>query len=306
MRFGSSGSGTRLAGILLVVISATTFGTLPILSRYAYDAGLNVSTLLFLRFTLAALVLIGLLWLRREPLPRGGVLAQLIGMGAIGYVGQSYFYLSALQFASAGLVALLLYLYPTIVALLSVFVLKTRLTRLKAVALSIATLGLVLTANPQGGQWTGILLAVGAAVMYAVYIVVGAGVMQKVSAVQSTAVIFASAGLVYGGIVTVQGPQWPKTGEAWLVVGGLVVLATVIPVMTFLASLKRIGPTEVSMLSILEPVVTVLLAALLFQERLQPSALVGGGLILAAVWLLARGELRQADVIKDAALARKL
>jgi drug/metabolite transporter (DMT)-like permease len=75
-----------------------------------------------------------------------------------------------------------------------------------------------------------------------------------------------------------------------------VLIATVIPVVTFLAGLKRIGPTDASMLSTLEPVVTVLLAALLFQEKLQPITLLGGGLILAAVIMLTRSELRQTEL----------
>lgn len=65
-------------------------------------------------------------------------------------------------------------------------------------------------------------------------------------------------------------------------------LATVIPVVTFLAGLKRIGPTDASMLSTLEPVVTVLLAALLFDERLRPVSLVGGVMILLAVVLVVK------------------
>jgi drug/metabolite transporter (DMT)-like permease len=66
----------------------------------------------------------------------------------------------------------------------------------------------------------------------------------------------------------------------------------VVPVVTFLAGLARIGPTNAAMISTLEPVVTVALAALLLGETLQPVTLVGGGLILVAVLLLARDELR--------------
>jgi drug/metabolite transporter (DMT)-like permease len=283
----------RFSGILLVALSAAAFGTLAIFGRIAYSTGIDTFTLLFLRFSLSAILMIGMLWLRREGLPRGRPLAQLVGMGAIGYVGQSYCYLTAIKYASAGLVALLLYLYPTFVAILSFIFLKRRLGVLKLVALLLATLGAILTANPQGGQWTGILLAIGAAMIYSVYIIVGAGVMQQVSAVQSSTVIFASAGLVYGGLVALNGPHWPTSTTGWLAVGAIALVATVIPVVAFLAGLKRIGPTDASMLSTLEPVVTVLLAAILFGEIMQISALLGGGLILLAVLLLTYAELRK-------------
>ena len=72
---------------------------------------------------------------------------------------------------------------------------------------------------------------------------------------------------------------------------GIIIISTIIPVVTFLAGLERIGPTNAAMLSTLEPVVTVLLAAWLFGEKLTPIVMVGGGLILVAVILLTRAEL---------------
>jgi drug/metabolite transporter (DMT)-like permease len=283
----------RIIGVILIVISAASFGTLAIFGRYAYAAGLDTFTLLFLRFTFSAFLMAVLLVSRRESLPRGGTLARLVGMGAIGYVGQSFSYLSAIKYASAGLVAMLLYLYPTFVVALSTIFLKEKINRIKIIALGLATLGAALTANPQGGQWTGILLALSAAAIYSVYIIVGTGVMQQVSAVQSSTVIFAAAGIVYGALTAINGPHWPVTSAGWLALAAVTLIATVIPVVTFLEGLKRIGPTNASMLSTLEPVVTVLLAALLFGEALPPITLLGGGLILAAVLLLTRSELRQ-------------
>jgi drug/metabolite transporter (DMT)-like permease len=283
----------RILGVILIIISAASFGTLAIFGRYAYAAGLDTFTLLFLRFTFAAILMAALLAFRREPLPRWRTLAWLVGMGAIGYVGQSFSYLSAIKYASAGLVALLLYLYPSFVAILSAVFLKEKFNRLKIIALVLATLGAALTANPQGGAWTGILLALASAVIYSIYIIVGTGVMRQVSAMQSSTVIFASAGIVYAALTAFNGPHWPATSAGWLTVVALALIATVVPVTTFLGGLKLIGPTNASLLSTLEPVVTVLLAALLFGERLPPITLLGGGLILAAVILLTRGELAQ-------------
>jgi drug/metabolite transporter (DMT)-like permease len=119
--------------------------------------------------------------------------------------------------------------------------------------------------------------------------------MKQVSAISSSTVIFASAGLVYGALMAVNGPHWPASANGWLAVAAITLIATVIAVVMFLAGLKRIGPTDASMLSTLEPVVTVVLAALLFQEKLEPVTLLGGGLILAAVIVLTRSELRQTE-----------
>jgi drug/metabolite transporter (DMT)-like permease len=280
----------QLTGILLIAISAASFGTLAIFGRFLYADGLDTFTMLFLRFGSAALLMLVILLARGEKFPRGKILLQLIGMGALGYVGQSFSYLTAIKYASAGLVALLLYLYPMFVFILSVIVLHEKATWIKIVAILIALVGTALTVDPAGGQLQGILLAIAAALVYSVYIIVGTNVMKHVSAVQSSLVIFASAGTVYGILMAFNGVHLPSTNSGWVSVVGIVLVATVIPVVTFLAGLERIGPTNAAMLSTLEPVVTVLLAAWIFGERLQSIALFGGGMILAAVVMLTRGE----------------
>lgn len=289
----------RLTGILLIAISAASFGTLAIFGKFLYADGLDTFTLLFLRFIFAASVMTLILVLRREPLPRGRVLAQLIGMGALGYAGQSFSYLSAIKYASAGLVALLLYLYPMFVFILSVIFLREKVTWPKAFALTLALTGAALTANPEGGQALGVFYAILAAVIYSVYIIVGAGVMKQVSAIQSSLVIFTSAAAVYGTLTLVNGAHFPQSGSGWWSLAGIVIVATVIPVATFLAGLERIGPTNASLLSTLEPVVTVLLAAWLFGERLETPALIGGALILVAVVVLTRNEMNQIPPVPE-------
>ena len=289
----------HITGILLIAISAASFGTLAIFGRFLYADGLDTFTMLFLRFGCAALLMAIILLMRREKFPRGKILLQLIGMGALGYVGQSFSYLSAIKYASAGLVALLLYLYPMFVFVLSVIVLREKVTWIQTAALALALTGTALTVDPAGGQLLGILFSLSAALIYSVYIIVGTNVMKHVSAVQSSVVIFASAGAVYGILMGVNGVHLPTSNIGWINIVGIVLIATVIPVVTFLAGLERIGPTNAAMLSTLEPVVTVLLAGWIFGEVLKPIVMLGGGLILVAVILLTRGEMRALDKPAD-------
>ena len=93
------------------------------------------------------------------------------------------------------------------------------------------------------------------------------------------------------------GPHLPTTGAGWAAIGSIVLVATVLPVAAFLMGLERIGPTNAAMLSTLEPVVTVLLAAVLLDESLTPITLVGGGLILVAILLLTQSELHRAEAM---------
>ena len=281
----------KIIGIILIAISAASFGTLAIFGRYAYEDGMDTFTVLFLRFGVSAAFMTVILLLRKEHLPRGRILAQLIGMGALGYVGQSFLYMSAIKYASAGLVALLLYLYPMFVFILSIFVLHEKATTVKVTALALALIGSALTVDPNGGQFIGALMAVTAALIYSIYIIVGTNVMKHVSPVQSSAVIFASAGAVFGMLAFGGGVHFPASNVGWLAMLGIIVISTIIPVVTFLAGLERIGPTNAAMLSTLEPIVTVLLASWLFGEKLLPIVMLGGGMILTAVILLTRAEL---------------
>ncbi|MEK6753990.1 MAG: DMT family transporter [Chloroflexota bacterium] len=283
----------RLIGILLIAVSAASFGTLAIFGRYAYNDGMDIYTVLFLRFGISASFMTVILLLRKEHFPRGRILAQLVGMGALGYVGQSFLYLTAIKYASAGLVALLLYLYPFFVGILSIIFLREKITSIKIIALVLALTGAALTVGPVSGQLIGALMAITAALIYSIYIIVGAGVMKHVTAVQSSTIIFASAGAVYGLLTFVNGAHLPASNSGWLVMLGIIVISTIIPVVTFLAGLERVGPTNAAMLSTLEPIVTVLLAAWLFGDKLLPIVMLGGGLILAAVILLTRSELKQ-------------
>ncbi len=286
----------RLTGILLIIISAASFGTLAIFGRFAYAEGMDTFTVLFLRFGLSASFMVLMLILRKEPFPRGRVLAQLIGMGGLGYGLQSFLYMTAIKYASAGLVALLLYLYPFFVAILSMIFLNEKPTRVKAIALLLALVGAALTVGPVSGQLIGALMAITAALVYSIYIIVGSNVMRHVSAFQSSTVIFASAGAVYGALTFANGANFPQTSSGWLVILGIVLLSTVIPVVTFLAGLERVGPTNAAMLSTIEPIVTVLLATWLFGDKLLPIVLVGGFLILIAVVILTRAEMQSKDI----------
>ena len=96
------------------------------------------------------------------------------------------------------------------------------------------------------------------------------------------------AAVVYAGVVVVQRPAFPDTPGSWAAVVAIALVSTVVAITTFFAGMARLGATDASTLSTLEPVVTVALAAAVLGERISAVQLAGGGLILAAVIVLAR------------------
>ncbi len=279
-------------GVAYVAASALCFGSMPVFARRAYADGVDPGTLLLLRFTIAAAVVWVIFAARRARLPRGRGLAMLIGMGALGYAGQAFSYFTALTLASAGLVALLLYLYPALVALLSWLVLRHPLSRRQLAALAMALLGSLLTIGRAGdGAPAGIALGLLAALIYSVYILVGARLPADVTPTASTAVVTTSAAVVYAVVAAVSGVRLPASQGGWLAIVAVAVIGTVLAISFFLAGLERLGAVRASVYSTLEPAFTLMLAALLLSEELTLLRLMGGGLILGAVLLLARADL---------------
>jgi drug/metabolite transporter (DMT)-like permease len=285
----------HLIGVFFILISGISFGAAAIFARFAYGAGTNPITLLFLRFGIASLCMIFMMLIRRLPLPRGQILFGLVLMGALGYVGQSFCYFTALTLVSAGLVALLLYLYPAILTLLAIIILKERISKTKILALIFALIGTILTIGPMGGgRPLGVVLALGAAFIYSIYILVGSKITKPGTAIQASTVIITSAAVVFGVIIAVQGASFPTTFFGWSSASALAVISTVLAVVTFLAGLERVGPVNAATLSTIEPVVTVILAALILGETITLLRIVGGLMIILAVIILARSEVSSA------------
>ncbi|MQY50440.1 DMT family transporter [Rhodocyclus gracilis] len=279
---------TRLVGVALVLLSVLGFGAMPIFARFAYADGVDLSTLLFLRFALAGVVMAAITRLGGWRWPQGRDLWLLIGMGAIGYVGQAFCYFAALRYATAGLTALLLYLYPAIVTVFSALLWRRRLSPARLAAVAAALIGAALAVGDGlAGSPLGFVLGVGAAVIYSGYILVG----ERVSAsgpIAGASVVMLSAALVYGAIVAVQGPAWPRTGGGWLAVAAIVLLSTALAIAAFLAAMARLGAADASTVSALEPVVTMLLAAIFLGETVGTRQMLGAAIILIAVTVLTR------------------
>src|SRR5437762_9630725 len=267
MKYPKSAITNRRLGLILIITSAASFGVMPIFAQLAYNAGAEPVTVLFLRFTIAAVVMNLIMVASRTQYPHGLILVELILLGAIAYVGESLAYFLALKMASAGLVALLLYIYPALVTALSAIFLKEHLTRVKILALFIALSGTALTLRISGGgSLMGILLGIAAAVDYAIYILLGSRIVRRSGSMASTTVIITSTAAVYVGIVAIHGSTYPTTSTGWIAIIAIALISTVLAFVTFLAGLKRIGPTSTSTLSTFEPIVAVVLAAIVLGE----------------------------------------
>jgi drug/metabolite transporter (DMT)-like permease len=281
---------TDRGGVLLTVFSAVFFGTLAVFGKKADGLGISVTELLAIRFGGAAVLLGALAVLRGERLWWGKRSAGLVVMGLL-YVGQAATYFTSLQTVPAAVTSILLYLYPVLVMLLAA-VFHEHIGPVRVAALLLAVAGVFLVADPlsvHGGiDRTGILLGLATAAVYATYILTGRALMRDVPPVVATATISVTAAAAFAIAGAVTGQLHALAPAGYALALSMSVVATAVPATLFLAGLARVGATRAAILSTFEPVVTVVLAALLLGEDLGPVRLVGGVVILAAAVTVAR------------------
>lgn len=284
-------SKSRWAGAALIVLSAISFGAMAIFARFAFAAGVDVMTLLFLRFSVSGCLLAVFMGLFSRRWPRGRNLAVLVLMGSVGYVAQSYCFFSALQFATAGLVALLLYLYPFLVMVLGAVFLGERLGIVKMGLVLAAFVGVALTiGSSMDGSRTGVLLGMAAALIYALYILIGGQILREEEPLGAAAVVMLAAAAIFAVGVLLGTPRFPVDAAGWGWVMAIALLSTVVAMLSLFAGIRRLGAADAATLSILEPVVTFALAAAFLNEGATLPQILGGILVLLALTGLARRE----------------
>jgi drug/metabolite transporter (DMT)-like permease len=287
--------GMRSSGTLMCLGSGAAFGAMAVFGKLAYGDGATVGTLLAVRFVLAA----GLFWALVLAGGAGQEVRALAGrdigvglaMGGCGYALQAGCYFAALERIDASLLSLLLYTFPAIVAGAAVALGRERMDgrRLAALGLAFGGLGLVVAGAGAGAlDPVGAALGLGAAVVYSTYILVSDGIVARVRPRVLAALVCtgAAASLTVGSALLGELRPGELTAAGWGWLACLAVVSTVASISLFFAGLRRVGPTTASILATVEPLVTVLLAFLVFGETLGVVQVVGGGLVLAAVLVL--------------------
>src|SRR3954463_2171024 len=274
-------------GLLLCLVSAAGFGAMAIFAKEAYATGLDVTTLLALRFPIAAAMLGALIALRRRPL--GSARGLLLGAGlGLWYAAQAALFFSALERIDAGLASLLLYAYPALVTVGAFALGRERPNSRRVGALALASAGVVLVLAGGGTgalDAVGAALALGAAAAYTVYILASDRLAATTPPVPFAASVVTGAALTFAVVALVRG-DLHVSGEGFMWTAVLASVSTVMPIVLFMAGLARVGPSTASIASTIEPPFTVTLAWIVFGETLGALQLAGGALVLSAVVLL--------------------
>jgi drug/metabolite transporter (DMT)-like permease len=271
----------------MVLGSATAFGTLGIFAKLAYASGLGTEQLLAIRFLLAAIAMVVLaMVLGQNPIRlRRRQLLALLALGAIVYTAQSLTYFIALRSLPASLAVLIAYIYPSLVVVAGWLFLRRSVSSWHWLALAASFAGVALLVGGANFQLTwALVFAIVSPTIYTAYILIGERVMSSVPAVAASAVIFTGAAVAFCVLALLNHELAPPgNASGWAVVVGIALVPTMLAISLFLAGLPRVGAARAALLSTWEPVVTVVLAAVILGDRLSIVQVIGGALVILAV-----------------------
>jgi len=258
-------------------------------AKFAYRAGMDPNTLTAMRLGVAAVVLWALFLIRWQPLisiSRQALLGCMV-MGAANFAAQISYYWGLTRI-NASIGTLIFYLYPAVVILL----LRLRgeaLTTRRLARLGVALIGVALLVDLTGNRvdMIGVLLVLITILTYALHLVIGQFVVRDVPArTVALYVISTMALLAAGERLALGGSPLPVTWAGWWPVLGIGLLGTVVARLAMFTAIKRVGSTQLSLLGVVEPVITVAVARVFLGETLAPIQWVGGGLVLASLLLV--------------------
>ncbi len=276
---------SNVTGIALAGTAAVAFGTLAISAKYAYETGAQAAPLLAARFALATVLLAAYHKILRRPVGvPGPLLLKLLVAGGLLYGFEASLFFAALERAPAALVTLIFYSYPLWTTVLGFL---TRLEPFRGrlvVALLLGSTGIALVFSLPAAGLAGPLLAAGAAVTVAVYLLFMQVLLEGVA--PSVAAMWTSAGaalaLLLATLVTHQ--EMPAAAWPWAFA---LAIASAVAFAALYEAIARIGSSRAAVAAMLEPVTTVILAALFLGEALTLRIAVGAAFVISALPLLA-------------------
>jgi drug/metabolite transporter (DMT)-like permease len=286
-----------LSGLVIAMVGAVLFSAKAIIAKLIYRYHVDAVTLITFRmlFSLPFFAIIGIWKAHTEaPLAKGDGL-RIVALGLMGYYLSSFLDFLGLQYISAGLERLILFLTPSFVLLMSFFFLKRKIGGFEWAALVIAYLGTVLVFLHDvriGGSnvLLGGGLVLGSAMLYAIYLLLSGELVRRVGALRLVAyAMCVSSGACILQFFLLRPPSMliqPIQVYGWSMVNA--VLCTVFPVLLTMIAVSRIGAATTSQAGMVGPVSTLFLGAMILNEPITGIQLTGTALVLAGIYILSR------------------
>lgn len=296
---GAAGVRSAYLGVACVLIGTIAFSGKAVIVKLAYQYPVDVMTLLALRMICSLPFFIAMaMWAGLSgggaKMTRNDWLA-IIGLGFIGYYLGSYLDFAGLQYISAGLGRLILYLYPTLVLILSALFLEQAIRTRHMLSLALSYGGIVLVFYEQmgsGGDHRTLLLGgslvFASAATYAIYLLAGSRIVLKLGSMRFAAYTsIAACVFVIAHFMITHGPSALAVPHQvyWLALV-MAVFSTVLPLWLMAEGLRRIGANQAALVGCIGPISTFVFARIFLDEPITLAQLAGAGLVLAGVMII--------------------
>lgn len=283
-------------GIVFALLAAVGFSAKAILVKLAYLDHVDAVTLLALRMVFSVPFFIGVaLWARQhhaEPLNTHDRLLVL-GLGLIGYYCSSFLDFLGLEYISAGLERLILFLYPTMTVILSALLYKRTIGRKVMAAMALCYAGIALVflhdmGTKEGGIVIGASLVFASTLSYSIYLVGAGHVIARIGTMRFTAyamVVASTASLLQFGVMR----PWSALDLPMRVYElsiAMAIFSTVLPVFLLSFAIRRIGSGSASLIGSIGPVSTIYMAYVFLNEHVSILQIAGSMLVLAGVLVI--------------------
>jgi drug/metabolite transporter (DMT)-like permease len=290
-------------GAFFALLAAIGFSAKAILVKLAYREGVDAVTLLALRMAFSVpFFAAAAVWSRRAALGPVGARdwGLIVLLGLTGYYLSSYLDFLGLQYVTAGLERLILFLYPTITVLLAAVLARRPVGRRVLAAMALCYAGIVLVfahdlflqglGSMRGAVLLGAGLVFASTISYSVYLVGAGHAIGRIGAARFTAnaMIVASAASLAQFALARSTAALDLSARAYALAFAMAVCSTVLPVFMLSFAIRRIGPGRASLIGSVGPVSTIFLAYAFLQEDVSWLQLAGSALVLGGVWMVGR------------------
>lgn len=272
------------------MMSSVGFSTVPAFAKTAYGAGPNPLGVMTVRFTIASVLLIGArqILTRATPLPNLKVFLQMLSIGCFGIMTVSLTYFLAIKDIDTGLAIVIWYCNPLFVVLASWVLFKKKPSRNIVLSLCFTLTGIYITAGQiKGAPPSAVVLVLVSAVLFAAYLLAAAHVLKQVDVLTGVCVINLGTALGYWAVCLVQpwslSPIFPQNAKSWWIIVALTLFGTVMPFMFSYAGLKRVGPSLLSIITTIEPVLAITIGIVFLHEPMTINRVIGAGFVIGAL-----------------------
>ncbi|MFZ6870587.1 DMT family transporter [Undibacterium sp. Di27W] len=286
-----------LSGLAIALAGAILFSTKAIVAKLIYRYNVDAVTLICFRmaFSLPIFAAIAVWQMHKAGSLSKADRWRLVALGLVGYYLSSFLDFLGLQYISAGLERLILFLTPSFVLLISAFFLKRAVSKLEWAALLVSYLGIVLVFFHDlklGGEYVllGSALVLGAAISYAIYLIQSGQLVQRLGSLRlvSYAMCVSSAACIGQFFILRPASMLVQPLAVYSLSIVNAIMCTVLPVFMTMIAVKRIGAATASQAGMIGPVSTLFLGAYFIGEPITGWQLAGTVLVMGGMYLLSR------------------